>query len=512
MGVAEKWRAGAATDPGRLRMENQDRDYVDEERGVFLVVDGLGGHAAGEKAADTALEVIPSELAKNDCDIRARIRNAIATANNRILDLAAENEAWRGMACVLTLAVMEDDKVIVGHVGDSRLYLMWNGALRKLTSDHSPVGEREDRGELTEQEAMQHPRRHEVFRDVGSRRREPDDAEFIEMKEFLFKTDAAILLCSDGLSDLVTSAQMCEIIERYYGDPRKVASDLVEAANLAGGKDNVTAVFVAGGEFFGNGSPEMAEARTLYVFDVRSPEEYAAGHIVGARSAPGGQLVQATDAYMATRNARIVLTDDDGVRAVMTASWLKQMGWQEVFVLDGGLVGRQLAMGAEPRDIPGLDQAREAAISVAELKSLTDRGAASVVDLAPSLAYEAGHVPGAWFAVRARLPGSLARVPRSATLVLTSPDGVLARLAAAELGDAGHGEVRVLDGGTAAWRAAGLPLAKDREAMADTPNDCWRRPYDPYAGEGARERYLSWEIELVHQIEREGDLGFRVPG
>jgi serine/threonine protein phosphatase PrpC len=264
MGVAQKWRAGAATDPGRLRIENQDRDYVDDERGVFLVVDGLGGHAAGEKAADTALEVIPSELAKRGGDIRERIRNAIATANNRILDLAAENEAWRGMACVLTLAVMEDDKVIVGHVGDSRLYLMWNGALRKLTSDHSPVGEREDRGELTEQEAMQHPRRHEVFRDVGSRRREPDDTEFVEMKEFLFKPDAAILLCSDGLSDLVTSAEMCEIIERYEGDPRKVASDLVAAANLAGGKDNVTAVFVAGGEFVGNGSPEMAEARARH--------------------------------------------------------------------------------------------------------------------------------------------------------------------------------------------------------------------------------------------------------
>jgi rhodanese-related sulfurtransferase len=282
---------------------------------------------------------------------------------------------------------------------------------------------------------------------------------------------------------------------------RKLADDVSRRFEIARIDDTALARFAA-----------EAEARTLYVFDVRSPEEYAAGHIVGARSAPGGQLVQATDAYMATRNARIVMTDDDGVRAVMTASWLKQMGWQEVFVLDGGLVGRQLAMGAEPRDIPGLDQAREAAISVAELKSLTDRGAASVVDLAPSLAYEAGHVPGAWFAVRARLPGSLARVPRSATLVLTSPDGVLARLAAAELGDAGHGEVRVLDGGTAAWRAAGLPLAKDREAMADTPNDCWRRPYDPYAGEGARERYLSWEIELVHQIEREGDLGFRVPG
>ena len=264
MGVAEKWRAGAATDPGRIRIENQDRDYVDDERGIFLVVDGLGGHAAGEKAADTALEVIATELAKPMGDIRDRIRNAIVSANNRICDLAAENEEWRGMACVLTLAVMENDKVIVGHVGDSRLYLMWNGALRKLTSDHSPVGEREDRGELTEQEAMQHPRRHEAFRDVGSRRRELDDSEFVEMKEFLFKPDAAILLCSDGLSDLVTSAGMCEIIERYEGDPLKVARDLVDAANLAGGKDNITAVFVAGGEFLGNGSAAMAEARARH--------------------------------------------------------------------------------------------------------------------------------------------------------------------------------------------------------------------------------------------------------
>ena len=287
MSVAQKWRAGAATDPGRLRTENQDRDYVDDERGVFLVVDGLGGHAAGEKAADTAIEVIPTELAIHDGDIRDRIRNAIATANNRICDLAAEHEDWRGMACVLTLAVMEDDKVIVGHVGDSRLYLMWNGALRKLTSDHSPVGEREDRGELTEQEAMQHPRRHEVFRDVGSRRREPDDAEFVEMKEFLFKPDAAILLCSDGLSDLVTSAQMCEIIERYDGDPQRVARDLVEAANLAGGKDNVTAVFVAGGEFLGNGSPEMAEARARH-----SITRLRQGSTTGAQPAPASRLLR----------------------------------------------------------------------------------------------------------------------------------------------------------------------------------------------------------------------------
>ncbi len=261
MDANQKWRSGSATDPGRLRTENQDRSYSDDARGLFLVVDGLGGHAAGEKAAETALEVIPAELARQDGHIKERIRSAITSANNRIYALAAETEAWRGMACVLTVAMIEDDKVVIGHVGDSRLYLIWNGAIRKLTSDHSPVGEREDRGELSEQEAMQHPRRHEVFRDVGSRPRDVDDPEFVEIKEFSFKPDAAILLCSDGLSDLVTSAGMAEIIERYHGDPEKVARELVDAANRAGGKDNVTAVFVAGGEFLGSGSPAMLAAR-----------------------------------------------------------------------------------------------------------------------------------------------------------------------------------------------------------------------------------------------------------
>jgi len=253
-----------------------------------------------------------------------------------------------------------------------------------------------------------------------------------------------------------------------------------------------------------------AGERTLYLFDVRSPEEYVAGHLAGARSAPGGQLVQATDTYMATRNARIVLTDDDGVRAVMTASWLVQMGWPEVYVLAGGLKGRELVQGMPKTVIPELDSAAAATVSPAELQAMLAKGEAAVADLAPSLAYEAGHIPGAWFAVRARLPESLDRVPRRRVLVLTSPDGAVARLAAGELETSGFAEIRVLDAGTAAWRAAGLPLKTGREAMADTPDDCWRRPYDPYAPPDARERYLRWEVELIRQIEREGDIGFRV--
>lgn len=264
MDVDCKWRSGASSDRGLVRGENQDRSFVDDSSGVFLVVDGLGGHAAGEKAAETAVEVIQAELAKREGDIAQRLRQAITAANNRICDLADENEDWRGMACVLTLAVIEGDRVVVGHVGDSRLYLIWNGAIRKLTSDHSPVGEREDCGELTEHEAMAHPRRHEVFRDVGSLRREPDEEEFIEMKEFLFKPDAALLLCSDGLSDQVTSEAMNQLIERYDGDPEAVARSLVDAANRAGGTDNVTAIFVAGSEFVGSSSPVMTQARVRH--------------------------------------------------------------------------------------------------------------------------------------------------------------------------------------------------------------------------------------------------------
>jgi serine/threonine protein phosphatase PrpC len=270
------WRSAVASDPGRMRSENQDRAYADDELGIFLVVDGLGGHAAGEKAAETAVDAIRQEMVKPGGDPKERIRRAITAANNRISEEAAANETWRGMACVLTLALISDEKVFVGHVGDSRLYLTWNGALRKLTSDHSPVGEREDAGELNEAEAMAHPRRHEVFRDVGSRQRLADEEDFIEMKEFLFKPDAAILVCSDGLSDLLTSAEMLDVMERYEGDPAQVARELVEGANLAGGTDNITAIFVAGSEFLGNASPAAAEARARNAVTKARDDEVAA--------------------------------------------------------------------------------------------------------------------------------------------------------------------------------------------------------------------------------------------
>jgi serine/threonine protein phosphatase PrpC len=241
--------AGGATDTGLLRERNEDRYWIDAVRGVFLVVDGLGGQSAGELAAETAVEQIREAMLAADGNAEGRVRAAITRANNRIFEFAQQEAGRRGMACVLTLAVVEDGEMTIGHVGDSRLYLVWDGAMRKLTSDHSPVGEEEDAGVLTEGEAMRHPRRNEVFRDVGSQLRTAADQEFIEIRQCRFRPDAAILLCSDGLTDQVTAAEVRAIVERYDGDASRVACELVDAANDAGGKDNATALFIAGPQF-----------------------------------------------------------------------------------------------------------------------------------------------------------------------------------------------------------------------------------------------------------------------
>jgi serine/threonine protein phosphatase PrpC len=265
MNTALALRSGVATDTGPQRNRNEDRVYADDARGVFLVADGLGGHAAGELAAQTALDVIVHELdAGEPGDPERRIRRAITAANNEIFHIAQARPECAGMACVLTLAVVNEETVTLGHVGDSRLYLIWNGTVRKLTSDHSPVGELEDQGELTEADAMAHPRRNEVFRDVGSRERKPDDSDFIEVKSFPFHPGAALLVASDGLSDALTSAEIAAIVETYNGDPGQTAETLVAAANERGGSDNVSVVLVAGPEFIGVNSPAMADARTRH--------------------------------------------------------------------------------------------------------------------------------------------------------------------------------------------------------------------------------------------------------
>jgi rhodanese-related sulfurtransferase len=249
-----------------------------------------------------------------------------------------------------------------------------------------------------------------------------------------------------------------------------------------------------------------ANERTLYLFDVRDPQDYAAGHVDGAVSAPGGQLVQATDQYVGTLGARIVLVDDAAVRAVMTASWLKQMGMRDVVVL----VERGTETKPPAFAVLGMPATAEQTIDCKTLAALLERGEASVIDLAPSPQYRKGHIPAAWFAIRSRLGEALARIPVRGTLVLTSEDGVLATLAVADAAALTTHDVRCLAGGTAAWQSAGQPLSQELR-MADEPIDVWLKPYERGGDtRGAMSEYLSWEVDLIERIARDGTCRFAI--
>ncbi|HEV3486200.1 MAG TPA: protein phosphatase 2C domain-containing protein, partial [Vicinamibacterales bacterium] len=176
-------RVAGDTHPGLQREINEDRFHYDPARGIFMVVDGVGGHAAGEQAADIAVSMLRARLERETGPVPDRIREAITIANNEIHRHASLRPEWKGMACVLTVAIVENGRATVGHVGDTRLYKLRQGRLAKVTLDHSPVGEREDANELSEADAMRHPRRNEGYRDVGSEPHEPTDSGFIDIFE-----------------------------------------------------------------------------------------------------------------------------------------------------------------------------------------------------------------------------------------------------------------------------------------------------------------------------------------
>ena len=238
--------------------------------------------------------------------------------------------------------------------------------------------------------------------------------------------------------------------------------------------------------------------RTLYTLDVRDPAEFAAKHRPGSRNAPGGQLVQATDSWIAVRGARIAVMDDDGVRARMAAAWLRQMGHRDVFVVDGGLEGVE---DVPPPLAPTVEGVGPEALD-----------GALIVDLARSIDFRAGHMPGAVWGIRTRLDRLRDRLAAASRVVATSPDGVLAAMAAEELRQLTTAPVDVLAGGTQAWVRAGGVLVADRTDPPDA--DCvdfYLRPYDRNSGvEAAMHAYLSWEIDLVHEIERDGTVAFGV--
>ena len=253
------------------------------------------------------------------------------------------------------------------------------------------------------------------------------------------------------------------------------------------------------------------DSRTTYIFDVRLPEEFKGGHRPDALNAPGGQLVQATDTYAPVRGARIVLVDQHQVQAVMTAHWLKQMGWKDVFVLRDGLQG-PLVTGKGQGTVLGEDELTADAISAPDLNAAIAAGSVEVIDVDSSLKYRKGRIPGAWYALRSRLGACLSGFAKDRALVFTSSNGVLARFAAEDANQLGF-SARYLKGGTAAWNHEGFktePSSGDDDPKLLTPTeDQWYRPYDRAKGvEDAMQQYLTWEVGLVAQLERETYLHF----
>lgn len=244
--------------------------------------------------------------------------------------------------------------------------------------------------------------------------------------------------------------------------------------------------------------------RTLFLCDVRTPEEYARGTLPGAQHTPGGQLIQANDQYVGVRQARLVLFDSDGIRALTVAGWLRQMG-HDASVLDQGL--------ASGLALPEVPAPSVPALPVISAKSLAQRLAVEevlAIDLRPSMQFRQGHLPGARWSIRPRLAATLAGERRPVVLIADEP--ALAAWAALDLQALGL-SVSLLEGGMAAWRAAGLPV----QASGNTPanSDCIDFLFfvhDRHDGnkEAARQ-YLAWEVNLLAQLDALELASFRLP-
>jgi hypothetical protein len=218
--------------------------------------------------------------------------------------------------------------------------------------------------------------------------------------------------------------------------------------------------------------------------------------VAGSRHAPGGQLVQASDEFVGVRNARVVLVDPEQVRAVMTASWLTQMNWREVFVLEDAEL---TASGPRRPRIPG-SAAWPTVSAIPE--------GATVLDLSTSLRFHHAHIPGAWWGVRSRLAEARQKIGALNSLVLTSEDSILAHLAAPEVAELWpEAEIHVLEGGNAAWKG---PTESGVERATTTRDDVWYKPYDHASDYKKHARdYLDWEVALVDQIKRDPTIRFR---
>ncbi len=222
----------AKTDIGKIRENNED--YVYAKENILIVADGMGGHNAGEVASKTAVDTAVPILKAPGKDYKEKIESAIASANAKVFSMATGEQA--GMGTTMDICIYSEGKLYIGHVGDSRVYVIKGGKAKKITSDHSYVEMLIEKGELSKEEAENYPMKHMITRAIGvGESVEPDYLE-VEITE-----NDKILLCTDGLTNMLSDEFIAKIITEE-NNPDESATKLISAANEAGGKDNITVI------------------------------------------------------------------------------------------------------------------------------------------------------------------------------------------------------------------------------------------------------------------------------
>ncbi|HYU42585.1 MAG TPA: Stp1/IreP family PP2C-type Ser/Thr phosphatase [Vicinamibacteria bacterium] len=244
----------AVSDVGRKRKGNEDSLFVNPEQHLFVVADGMGGHAAGEIASKVAVESInefvcltggdeeitwPFGLDENISYDGNRLKTAIRYANRKVLEATKEKSEYEGMATTVAAVLVDGDTANLGHVGDSRVYLVRDGEITQLTSDHSWVNEQIQSGVISPDQARTHPLRNVVTRALGGK---PDLQ--VDMQQHKAKAGDILLLCSDGLTTMITDEDIARVVREAGGDVEKAAQALVASANAKGGEDNITVLLI----------------------------------------------------------------------------------------------------------------------------------------------------------------------------------------------------------------------------------------------------------------------------
>jgi protein phosphatase len=235
-----RFSVSACTDVGRKRAANEDFYALEEKLGLFVVADGLGGHVAGRRASELGVETFVAAVGDDPAGhAPAVLRRAFARAGEAILEAARVDVALRGMGTTLATLWLRGDEAWLAHAGDSRVYLLRQHRLHALTLDHSVVGERVARGELSPEQARIHPGRHVITRAVGVVASvEPD------ISALRIRPDDLFILCSDGISSQLNDDEIQSLIEKCPTSPAAAAVNLIAQANARGGDDNATVVLV----------------------------------------------------------------------------------------------------------------------------------------------------------------------------------------------------------------------------------------------------------------------------